>query len=121
MVVILSFAMIEQAYSFSANTSKRIPSLSANSIQVLLQSLFDNDFTKASEATPKSNPLSESFPEQQDGESEEEGCEEDDLKLLFAVSKTSYTLSIVLKKYDDHDLASLGFMLGKIPTPPPEV
>ena len=120
MVVILSFTMIEQAYSISPNTNKKVSSISTISIQVLLQNLFNDDCTEDSESTAKSDPLSDSLPEQQDSESEEEGFEEDDLKLLLSLPKTSYLFSIKQKDFNNHDLGSLGFMLGKIPTPPPE-
>tara|TARA_R110000868_G_scaffold10327_1_gene50915 strand:- start:2806 stop:3207 length:402 start_codon:yes stop_codon:yes gene_type:complete len=121
LVVILSFAMIQQVYSFSANAGISTKFTQVESLNTLVLDSNEIDASNRAVPTSQSDPFDDNFPEQQDNESEEESCEEDDLKLLLSFLKPSYSIAINLKSFVDRDLSSLASRLGKIPTPPPEV
>lgn len=121
LVVILSFTMIQQVYTLSANASDTDQFNEIDYVEMLVLDSHEFDSDNKAASNPQKAPLNNNFPEQQDGESEEESCEEDDLKLLLSFLKPSNTLSIWLKSFGDHGLTSLATRQGKIPTPPPEV
>ena len=121
LVVILSFTMIQQVYTFSANASDIEQFIEIDYFGVLVLDSHEFDIDSKTTSNPQKSPLNNNFPEQQANESEEESCEEDDLKLLLSFLKPSNPLSIWLKSFSDHGLSSLATRQGKIPTPPPEV